>query len=66
MWLEEKNQLVSYSKDKKVKVWQLPIVWYDEEQVKNKVKKEQKKEAQLKAEAAQKSAEKVPKLEVKK
>jgi hypothetical protein len=38
MWMEDKQQLISCGKDKKVKVWQLPPIWMDEEEVKNRVK----------------------------
>ena len=31
VFLEDKQQLISCSKDKKIKIWSLPLVWYDEE-----------------------------------
>lgn len=43
MWLEDKQQLISCSKDKTIKVWQLPQVWYDEERIKAKLKEEELK-----------------------
>lgn len=35
IFLEDKQQIVSCAKDKRVKVWQLPPVWMDEEKVMN-------------------------------
>lgn len=37
LWLEDKQQLITCAKDKKVKVWMFPRVWYDEEEVKAKL-----------------------------
>lgn len=41
LWIEEKQQLITCAKDKKVKVWQLPKVWYDEEEIKKQLLQEQ-------------------------
>lgn len=32
-WLEDKQQLITCAKDKRIKVWTFPSIWYDEEQV---------------------------------
>jgi hypothetical protein len=37
LWLEDKQILITCAKDKRLKVWSLPRVWYDEEEVKVKV-----------------------------
>ena len=37
LWLEDKQQLITCAKDKKVKIWSFPQVWYDEEEVKAKM-----------------------------
>jgi len=34
LWLEDKQQLITCGKDKKLKIWSFPKVWYDEEEVK--------------------------------
>ena len=39
-WDEEKQELMTCGKDKKIKVWQLPPLWMDEEDIKNKVQLE--------------------------
>ena len=33
-WLEDKQLLITCAKDKRLKIWSLPRVWYDEEEVK--------------------------------
>lgn len=40
-WNEETQQLITCSKDKSIKFWQLPKVWRDEEEVIKLVKEEQ-------------------------
>lgn len=37
LWLEDKQQLITCAKDKTVKIWSFPQVWYDEEEVKAKM-----------------------------
>jgi WD40 repeat protein len=37
LWLEDKQQLITCAKDKTVKIWSFPTVWYDEEEVKAKL-----------------------------
>lgn len=32
-WLEDKQWLITCAKDKSIKVWAFPRIWYDEEQV---------------------------------
>lgn len=44
LWMEEKQQLISCSKDKRIKVWQLPQVWMDEEDIITEVKKREAEE----------------------
>lgn len=46
LWLEDKQQLITCAKDKKIKIWSLPKVWYDEEEVKAKVAPEEVKAPQ--------------------
>jgi len=36
-WLEDKQLLITCAKDKRLKIWSLPRVWYDEEEVKAKL-----------------------------
>lgn len=37
---EEKQQIISCGKDKRIKVWQLPKKWMDEEKIINQIKQE--------------------------
>lgn len=53
MWIEEKQQLISCSKDKSIKVWKLPLVWYDEERVRQKLREEEEKNQPPATEAKQ-------------
>lgn len=32
-WLEDRQQLITCAKDKKIKVWHFPRIWYDEEKI---------------------------------
>ena len=36
-WLEDKQLLITCAKDKRLKMWSLPRVWYDEEEVNAKI-----------------------------
>ena len=47
-WIEDRQELITCGKDKKVKVWSLPKVWYDEEEVKRQIMEEQSKEQKAK------------------
>lgn len=37
LFIESSQQLITCAKDKRIKVWSLPRIWYDEEEVKAKV-----------------------------
>jgi hypothetical protein len=37
LWLEDKQILITCAKDKRIKIWSFPRVWYDEEEVKVKL-----------------------------
>ncbi len=37
-WLNDKQQLITCSKDKHVKIWSFPKIWYDEEDLKEEMK----------------------------
>lgn len=37
LWLEDKQQLITCAKDKRIKVWSFPRIWYDEEDLKPKL-----------------------------
>jgi hypothetical protein len=42
LWMEDKQYLMTTAKDKSLKIWSFPKIWYDEEEVKAQPSKEVK------------------------